>query len=137
VQGYGESQLTSSYLSRKFAWFPGEKLKWLSTPIRGKPETRAEDSNALHATRQEDGGREVSGQSVVAGENAAEVFEATEGILDAVTSTISFLAEFEWLFPVGSVRNDHLGAAAAQPLWVIRRYHKPCRPAAVWPVWFG
>ena len=63
-----------------------------------------------------DGGKEVSGQPIVARRDVAEVFEAAEGVLDAVPVFVGFSVEAERLLSVRLVGNDGLGSALVQPL---------------------
>jgi hypothetical protein len=83
-----------------------------------------------------DGCEEVSGESVIAGGDAAEVFETTESILDAVALLVGFSVEAEGLLAIGLVWNDGPGAALVEPLAQIGAVVSPvaeklaCRPRA-------
>lgn len=78
---------------------------------------------AVHASYDEargsgetDRGEEGSGKPVAACEDAAEVFEAAEGILDAMPLLAGSLVEAERLETIGAVGYDGLGAALVEPL---------------------
>ena len=63
-----------------------------------------------------DGSKEVSGEPVITGRDATKVFEAAEGIFDAVPLFVGPPVEAEGLLPVRLVGNDGLSAAFLRPL---------------------
>ncbi len=77
---------------------------------------------------------EVSGQAIVTSSDASEVFEAAEGILDAVSVFVGLLVEAEWLLSV-----DRLGmtglVSRLSAIAVIGDCRMPCRREACWLLW--
>src|SRR5215471_20688636 len=86
---------------------------------RGTPRCRREGASTPSPNDsggEADRGEEVSRQPVVSGEDAAEVFEAAEGVLDAMPLLVGFLVEAEWLDAVGPVGDNRLGATIIEPM---------------------
>src|ERR1700730_17992040 len=67
-----------------------------------------------------DGRQEVSGEPVISGKDAPEVFQATKRVLDTVPFAVRFLAEAERLFSIRPVRNDRPVTALLQPFSQLR-----------------
>ena len=66
---------------------------------------------AYESSGEAGGSKEVSSQLVVPGEDAPEVLEASEGILDEMPFLVGLSVEGEGLLAVGSVGHDGAGAA--------------------------
>ena len=66
-----------------------------------------------------DGGEEVSGEFVVAGRDAAEVLDATEGVFDQVAVSVSPRVTGDGALSVAASRNDGHDRDAAQRIGVI------------------